>query len=152
DGRLDGAAPSFAASHFVEPRVGGVQALVRIYNRRHLLTWLQDVEFSVYGYLFQAGRNHWETAGMGGHGQFNRLRALAELADDEGPWRHRLTEDQDLGIRLLAAGWEGHQDLRATIDQQGLSRLRPLLRQRTRWSQGNLQAMDLCGALVRAPV
>ena len=83
---------------------------------------------------------------MGGNGQFNRLAALDAVADEEGPWRDKLTEDQDLGLRLLAAGWEGRQDLRATVDQQGLSKLRPLFRQRTRWSQGNLQAIGLCAA------
>ena len=61
--------------------MGGVQSLVRIYNRGRLLTWLQDLEFSVYGYLFQAGRSDWGTAGMGGCGQFNRLSALDQLAD-----------------------------------------------------------------------
>jgi 1,2-diacylglycerol 3-beta-glucosyltransferase len=152
DGRLRASAPRYAASHFEDPNVGGVQSLVRIYNRDHLLTWLQDVEFSVYGHLFQAGRDHWGTAGMGGNGQFNRLSALDDVADGEGPWRDRLTEDQDLGLRLIAAGWEGRQDLRATVDQQGLSKLRPLFRQRTRWSQGNLQAISLRRQVAGAPV
>lgn len=151
DGRLQPAAPHWASSHFAEPRVGGVQSLVRIYNRQHPLTWLQDVEFGVYGHLFQAGRDHWGTAGMGGNGQFNRLSALDSVADAEGPWRDKLTEDQDLGLRLIAAGWEGRQDLRAAVDQQGLSKLRPLLRQRTRWSQGNLQAMALWGQVLQSP-
>ncbi len=62
-----------------------MQSLVRIYNRQHLLTWLQDVEFAVYGHLFQAGRDHWGTAGMGGNGQFNRLSALDDVANEEGP-------------------------------------------------------------------
>jgi cellulose synthase/poly-beta-1,6-N-acetylglucosamine synthase-like glycosyltransferase len=152
DGRLHGDAPRFAASQFADPRVGGVQSLVRIYNRGHFLTWMQDVEFSVYGHLFQAGRDHWGTAGMGGNGQFNRLAALDDVADEEGPWRDRLTEDQDLGLRLIAAGWEGRQELRAKVDQQGLSRWRPLFRQRTRWSQGNLQAISLLHEVLRAPV
>jgi cellulose synthase/poly-beta-1,6-N-acetylglucosamine synthase-like glycosyltransferase len=128
-----------------------VQALVRIYNRDSPLTWLQDVEFSVYGYLFQAGRDDWGTAGMGGNGQFNRLSALDRIADAAGPWRDRLTEDQDLGLRLIAAGWRGRQELRATVDQQGLARPRRLLNQRTRWSQGNLQAMGLVPDIWRAP-
>ena len=97
------------------------------------------------------GRNDWGTAGMGGNGQFNRLSALDAVADEHGPWRDRLTEDQDLGLRLLTEGWKGHQDLRATVDQQGLPRLRPLLRQRTRWSQGNLQAFGLTSPVWRAP-
>jgi 1,2-diacylglycerol 3-beta-glucosyltransferase len=107
DGRLDPDAPRYAASHFADPNVGGVQSLVRIYNRQNLLTWLQDVEFAVYGHLFQAGRDHWGTAGMGGNGQFNRLLALDTIAEGEGPWQDRLTEDQDLGLRLIAAGWGG---------------------------------------------
>ena len=151
DGRLHPDAPRYAAASFTDPAVGGVQALVRIYNRKRLLTWLQDVEFATYGALFQAGRNDWGTAGMGGNGQFNRLSALDRIAEEEGPWRDRLTEDQDLGLRLVAAGMEGRQELRAVVEQQGLSTLRPLIRQRTRWSQGNLQALSLTGPIWRAP-
>lgn len=151
DGRLHPDAPSWIAGHFADEQVGGVQSQVRIYNRRKLLAWFQDIEFGVYGALFQNGRNGWGTAGMGGNGQFNRLSALNDVADETGPWRDKLTEDQDLGLRLLGAGWLGHQDLRATVDQQGLSKLRPLLRQRTRWSQGNLQSMSLIGTVLRSP-
>lgn len=113
---------------------------------------IAGVEFSVYGHLYQAGRNGWGTAGMGGNGQFNRLAALDDISDATGPWRDRLTEDQDLGLRLIARGWQGRQDLHATITQQGVPSLRALLRQRTRWSQGNLQAFTLTGDVVRAPV
>lgn len=151
DGRLDPEAPLYAASHFVDEKVGGVQALVRMYNRESPLVWMQDVEFGVYGHLFQAGRNSWGTAGMGGNGQFNRLSALDDIADDEGPWRDKLTEDQDLGLRLIAKGWEGRQDLRAFVSQQGLSKVLPLIRQRTRWSQGNLQAISLWPQVVGSP-
>jgi 1,2-diacylglycerol 3-beta-glucosyltransferase len=151
DGRLDHDAPLYAAGHFVDEKVGGVQSLVRMYNRGNLLVWLQDIEFAVYGHLFQAGRNDWGTAGMGGNGQFNRLSALDVIADEEGPWRDKLTEDQDLGLRLIAEGWEGRQDLRGFVSQQGLSKFWPLIRQRTRWSQGNLQAMALWPQVLGAP-
>ena len=76
DGRLDPACPPFVAAHFADERVGGLQVLVRIYNRSRLLTWFQDVEFSIYGLLYQAGRTGYGAAGMGGNGQFNRLSAL----------------------------------------------------------------------------
>ena len=88
---------------------------------------------------------------MGGNGQFNRLSALDEIVLGAGPWRDRLTEDQDLGLRLINHGWKGRQELRATVDQQGLTKAKRLLNQRTRWSQGNLQAMGLAGELVRSP-
>lgn len=167
DGRIAADSPRYVAEHFRDPEVGGVQTLVRIYNRHQLLTWFQDIEFSIYGRLFQAGRNKWGTAGMGGNGQYNRMSALlsiddqirdralpAEVEDDPGPeisptppsigpWRDRLTEDQDLGLRLIIEGWKCRHDNRATVEQQGVPGLRQLFRQRTRWSQGNLQAMGL---------
>jgi 1,2-diacylglycerol 3-beta-glucosyltransferase len=152
DGRLDRDAPRFAAAQFEDPRVGGVQARVRIYNREALLTWFQDVEFAILGRLYQMGRSGWGTAGMGGNGQFNRLSSLDAVADEEGPWRDRLTEDQDLGLRLLAAGWLCRHDDRCVVNQQGVSDLRRLFRQRTRWAQGNLQAFALIGDVRRAPV
>lgn len=142
DGRLDARAPSTVADLFADPTVGGVQVRVRIYNRQVALTRAQDIEFGVYGFLYQAARSQMGTAGMGGNGQFNRLAALDSVADGaDGPWRHTLTEDQDIGLRLLRAGWRCRHDNRATVDQQGVSDVRRLLRQRTRWAQGNLQAM-----------
>jgi len=152
DGRLDPRAPENVVGHFADPEVGGLQVRVRIYNRSRLLTWCQDVEFAIYGLLYQAGRTPWGTAGMGGNGQFNRLAALDSIADAEsgGPWRGKLTEDQDLGLRLIAAGWRGVAEAGTSVDQQGLPGLRKLLRQRTRWAQGNLQAMSHLGRMARA--
>ena len=146
DGRLAPDAPQYVAPHFDEPAVGGVQVAVRIYNRRHPLAWMQDVEFGVYGNLHQLGRTGLGTAGMGGNGQFNRVSALDALAvGAPGPWRDTLTEDQDLGLRLIEAGWTGRQEVRVAVEQQGLSSLRRLLRQRTRWAQGNFQALRHVG-------
>ncbi|WP_457101567.1 glycosyltransferase family 2 protein [Microbacterium sp. P5_E9] len=152
DGRLDPDSPAQVVRHFVRPNVGGVQVLVRIYNRRGFLTWAQDVEFTTFGLIFQAGRAWWGTANMGGNGQFTRLSALDAVADDQagGPWRDRLTEDQDLGVRMIQAGWAGEQDNDATIDQQGLNSLRRLYRQRVRWAQGNWQALTLLRGTGRA--
>lgn len=171
DGRIAPDSPKYVAAHFLDPEVGGVQTLVRIYNRHRILTWFQDIEFSIYGRLFQAGRNKWGTAGMGGNGQYNRMSALlsiddqitdealpAEVAGDPepeispvvpsiGPWRDKLTEDQDLGLRLIIAGWHCRHENRARVEQQGVPGLRRLFRQRTRWSQGNLQAMGLIGEM-----
>ncbi|RNI25196.1 glycosyltransferase family 2 protein [Flexivirga caeni] len=152
DGRLSQDAPRHFARHFVQERVAGVQSLVRIYNRRGWLTWAQDVEFAVFGGVYQLGRTAWGTANMGGNGQANRLAALDEVAVDDGPWRHRLTEDQDIGVRLLQAGWRGAQEMDATVEQQGVSSLRRLYRQRTRWAQGAWESVGLIGGTRRANV
>jgi len=149
DGRLDHRAPAAVAGQLADPRVGGVQLWVRIYNRGRILTWFQDVEFASYGLLYQLARTRWGTAGMGGNGQFNRVSALDSIvvAGADGPWRDSLTEDQDLGLRLIVAGWHGRQEARAVIEQQGVPSLRRFLRQRTRWAQGNLQAFTHLGAV-----
>lgn len=154
DGRLDPMAGR-VASLFADDRVGGVQSQVRIYNQNSFLTVAQDLEFGVFGTVFQLGRTGWGTANMGGNGQFNRLAALDEIAVEDsqgrvGPWRAgRLTEDQDIGLRLIHAGWRGAQASDVTISQQGLHSLRALYRQRTRWSQGGWQVFDLVGLTLR---
>ena len=153
DGRLDREAWR-VARHFADERIGGVQSQVRIYNRDGLLTVSQDLEFGVFGSVFQLGRMGWGTANMGGNGQFNRLSALDSVAVEDpegrvGPWRAgRLTEDQDIGLRLIHRGWRGAQSSEVTIDQQGLHSLRALYRQRTRWAQGSWQVLDLLGPSV----
>ena len=152
DGQLEAHAPRSIARHFEDPTVGGVQIIVRIYNRSHPLARMQDVEFAVFGFLFQGGRSAWGTAGMGGSGQFNRLTALDAVSDKVGPWRDRLTEDQDLGLRLVSAGFKSRQDLHVHIGQQGLSNLRRLCRQRVRWAQGNLECLRLAPDCLRAPL
>ncbi|MDO8731860.1 MAG: glycosyltransferase family 2 protein [Actinomycetota bacterium] len=141
DGRLATTAPVHVGRHFDNPRVGGVQVNVRIYNRSSFLTRMQQLEFEVFGGLYQAGRSRWGAAFMGGNGQFNRLAALESVADDEGPWSHYLTEDQELGLRLLSRGWFGEQEAFTHVDQQGLNSLKRLYKQRTRWMQGNLQVV-----------
>lgn len=141
DGRLDTAAPSTVARHFDDPSVGGVQISVRIYNELTWLTRSQGREFGVFGALFQVGRSRWGAAFMGGNGQFNRLAALASVAGQEGPWSHYLTEDQELGLRLLERGWRGEHEPFTYVAQQGVNSLRRLYRQRIRWMQGNLQVV-----------
>jgi len=150
DGRLAPDAARQVARHFAaDDRVAGVQVLVRIYNRNGLLTFAQDIEFRVMGFLFQAARALMGHAGMGGNGQFTRLVALDAIADERGPWRDTLTEDQDLGLRLLAAGGRIVHDNGTHVEQQGVRSFRALFRQRTRWSQGNLQAMALLPSVLR---
>lgn len=156
DGRLE-ADVSPIATALTSERVGGVQSLVRIYNRHGFLSWAQDLEFGVFGALYQSGRAGWGTANMGGNGQFNRLSALDDVVVEDawgrrGPWRSgRLTEDQDIGLRLIQKGWRGAQSTSVTIHQQGLNSLRALYRQRTRWAQGGWQVLDELGRAPRSP-
>ncbi len=142
DGRLDPWAIKQVRKGFADPRVGALQLGVRISNRFHcLLARMQDMEFVIFTTVFQEGRRCLGSVGMGGNAQFVRLSALNSLGPN--PWTHSLTEDFDLGLRLNATRWTNEYDGTAAVHQQGVTSLRRLARQRTRWFQGNLQASRL---------
>ncbi|MDQ1287960.1 MAG: 1,2-diacylglycerol 3-beta-glucosyltransferase, partial [Actinomycetota bacterium] len=148
DGRLDGHALTDVAPFFDDPAVASVQTGVRINNRHtSLLARLQDMEFVIFTQVFQRGRRHLGSVGLGGNGQFMRWSALDALGD--APWSRSLTEDLDLGVRLTAAGWRNEFCPTVWVHQQGLTELRRLIRQRTRWFQGHLQSWRLVPLVVR---
>jgi len=149
DGRLDAATMEEVRHMLGDPAVGAVQIGVRIGNRaRSLLARMQDIEFVLHTEVFQRGRRHLGSVGLGGNGQFVRLAALDSLG--VRPWSSTLTEDLDIGVRLLQAGWLIEFCAAAAVHQQGIEALRPWLRQRTRWFQGHLQSWALVpGVLTR---
>ena len=148
DGRLDPHAISEARRAFAPQEVGAVQMGVRINNRfGSLLARMQDMEFVIFTEVFQRGRRRVRSVGMGGNAQFVRLSALDALGPR--PWTRSLTEDFDLGIRLNATGWTNEFWSASAVHQQGVTSMRRLMRQRTRWFQGNLQALHLLRAVAR---
>lgn len=148
DGRLDEDVLQEVAPYFADPRVGAVQIGVRMYNRDvSLLARMQDIEFVTYTDMFQVGRRRIGSVGLGGNGQFMRLAALDTLPDE--PWSDCLTEDLDLGVRLIAAGWVNEFCATAAVSQQAVVSPRRLVRQRSRWFQGHMQAARLCPLVLR---
>ncbi|OXM52917.1 glycosyltransferase family 2 protein [Amycolatopsis alba] len=125
------------ADVFGDRGVGAVQCRVRIHNRRSVLALLQDLEFGAVADASQSLRDLAGSVGMGGNGQFSRLGVLRRF--DPAPWSDCLVEDLELGLRLHVAGIRMRYVKSAWVTQQGLVDLRRLLRQRTRWAQGNLQ-------------
>jgi 1,2-diacylglycerol 3-beta-glucosyltransferase len=148
DGRVDPHSLTAVTPYFADPTVGAVQIGVRINNRQmSRLARMQDMEFVIYTEVFQRGRRHLGSVGLGGNGQFMRLSALRSLGD--APWSRSLTEDLDLGIRLLTAGWRNEYCHTAAVHQQGVIELRRLIRQRSRWFQGHLQSWKLIPTIIR---
>lgn len=137
DGWLQHDALEHVSALLRDPRVAGVQLPVRMWNARAgFLARMQDLEFVAYGFLFQLGRDRIGTVLMGGNGQFVRLSALQELG--ETPWSDCLTEDLDIGLRLLELGWHHRFCPDAWVAQQAVASPRRFVRQRTRWVQGHL--------------
>ena len=85
---------------------------------------------------------------MGGNGQFTRLAELARFGDH--PWSRCLVEDLELGLRLHLNGVRIRYSRSATITQQAVVDPKRLLRQRTRWAQGNLQCAGYLKQLLRS--
>jgi len=152
DGRLDLEAPDRVAEYFMDADVGAVQVSVRISNRADsVLARLQDMEFVTYTDVFQSARDLWGVAGLGGNGQFVRLAAHLDLAP--APWTDGLTEDLEQGLRLICVGWRIRYCRDVAVHQQGLVSARRLLRQRSRWFHGHLQAWrQIPGIIRRAPL
>jgi 1,2-diacylglycerol 3-beta-glucosyltransferase len=149
DGQLDPHAVAAVTPFFADPTIGAVQIGVRINNRGgSRLARMQDMEFVIYTEVFQRGRRHLGSVGLGGNGQFMRLSALQSLG--AAPWTRSLTDDLDLGVRLLAAGWRNEYCSSAAVHQQGIIQLRRLIRQRSRWFQGHLQSWTLIPIVLRS--
>lgn len=151
DGIMPVNAAATVAPYFADPKIGAVQIGVRMYNRdQKLLTRLQDMEFVVFTDIFQRGREWLGSVGLGGNGQFARLSALQSLGD--APWSRCLTEDLDLGVRLLTNGWKNTFCPEVSVQQEAVPRVSRLVRQRSRWFHGHLQCLRLIPRVMRASV
>ncbi|WP_020666495.1 glycosyltransferase family 2 protein [Amycolatopsis nigrescens] len=137
DGRCSEGMLDEIAALMAEDSVGAVQCRVRIHNRRKVLALLQDLEFGAIADSSQSLRDLVGSVGMGGNGQFTRLSVLAKFYPS--PWSACLVEDLELGLRLHLSGIRVRYTKSAWVTQQGLTDVGRLLRQRTRWAQGNLQ-------------
>jgi cellulose synthase/poly-beta-1,6-N-acetylglucosamine synthase-like glycosyltransferase len=150
DGRLAPGCLKEVAGHFRDSQVGAVQIRVRIRNRASWLGLFQDYEFLVFSSLTQTARGRLGSVGLGGNGQFARLSALESVGPQ--PWSDCLTEDLDLGIRMVIEGWRLNYSDATFVDQQGVQTLTTLLRQRTRWMQGHFQCWRLLPRLFMSQV
>lgn len=149
DGRLEKESLGKVIPYFEDSRVAAVQVGVRMYNAASsILSRMQDFEFLVFTEIFQRARHQIGSSGLGGNGQFNRLSALQDLG--EAPWSDCLTEDLDLGLKLIERGWLNAFCNESYVAQQGVNDFSKLIRQRTRWFQGHLQCWNHFPKILKA--
>lgn len=116
-----------------------------------VLVRMQDLEFRTTNSAMQVLRVRTGTVGMGGNGQFTRLTVLDTLAEEHGrPWGKKLCEDYELGLNILAMGMRNHYVREAHVSQEALPYTRRLIRQRTRWAQGNMECASALPTLRRS--
>ncbi|NKQ52533.1 glycosyltransferase [Amycolatopsis sp. K13G38] len=149
DGRGEPGMLREVAGFFRRRDVGAVQCRVRIHNRDRLLGLVQDMEFSCIADASQSLRDVLGSVDLGGNGQFVRLSDLMRFGD--APWSRCLVEDLELGLRVHLAGMRIRYASNAVITQQAVVDPRRLIRQRTRWGQGNLQCLRYLPKLIASP-
>ena len=131
---------------FNDLTVGGVQTLVRIKNAKtSFLAKLQDIEFLAFARVIQFARTKFSGAvALGGNGQFIRATALDNVAlkQQKEYWsQDSLTEDLDMGVRLLTNKWKNVYVDTTFVSQEGTETLRTMFHQRERWAWGTLQTL-----------
>jgi len=132
-----------------EPDAGAIQAQRRAHNRA--AGWLaaaQDEEL-LMDMASQCGRRATDgTAELRGNGMFVRREALERV----GGWNPTaLTEDLELSTRLVAEGERIALAPLAEVDEEAVTSLPALWRQRLRWAEGSIRRLiDLGPGLLRA--
>lgn len=124
-------------AHFADPAVGAVAGNVRVGNRRHLLARLQALEYVTAQNIDRRAAE--------------RLNAMLVVPGAIGAWRveavrkvglyssDTVTEDADLTIAILRAGYRVVFEERAYSITDAPETLRAFLKQRLRWSFGMMQ-------------
>ncbi|GGL07009.1 glycosyltransferase family 2 protein [Mangrovihabitans endophyticus] len=175
DGRLEAFCPDVISGDdlFGDPAVGAVQIQVRVTadpdaltvtdigrltgdparsRDQDLLIQLQDMEFVGPIAAMQFLRRRTGSVAMGGNGQFTRMSTLDTIAATYGtPWSGALLEDFELGLHVLLSGYRSEYCHDTFVAQAGLTQPRALLRQRTRWAQGNLQCLKYLWQVANSP-
>lgn len=118
------------------PRMVAVQCQLSYYNSRH--NWLSrcfELEYAIWFEVLLRGYQRLDLPlPLGGTSLYFRAGAIRRL---DGWDAHNVTEDADLGVRLMRGGGRC-EILRSTTGEEAACRLVPWIRQRSRWTKGYL--------------
>lgn len=137
------------AKHFRDEKIGAVAGNVKVGNQINLLTRLQELDYRMALNLERRA--------------FSFLNSVFVVPGAIGAWRRSavitaglfsgetLTEDGELGMRLKKLGYRIDFESKAIGFTEAPEKLRPLLRQRFRWTFGSLQTIWLHKDLLFRP-
>jgi len=125
--------------HFADPKVGAVAGVIKVGNRTNLLTLWQALEY-VSGIAIDRQAQGLMSAIAIVPGACSAwLKSAIEAAG--GHSAATLAEDCDLTLGIQKAGYRVVQDLQAVAYTEAPQTLRALMKQRFRWTFGNMQAL-----------
>lgn len=128
---------AMAAFHKAGPKLAVVQAPLLVHNGKD--GWLArqfEVEYAIHFRVWLPLLAWLKLPlALGGTSNYFRRQAL----QDAGGWdAWNVTEDADIGLRLARMGHEA-QTITPPTYEEAPARLRPWMKQRTRWMKGHLQ-------------
>lgn len=112
-----------------------LQTKVRMIHVKNWLQKMQDIEFATVNDWIQRVRNKINNAAASGNGQFIRMAAVA---GDNTPWGNALLEDFEFSTNFLLDDKNTLYRTDIIVYQEAVDRVRPFIRQRSRWVQGGL--------------
>jgi len=133
---MDKHAISHTVKHFNDANVGAVAGNVVVGNRHKSIGVLQQLEY-LYGFFFRRSDSVFNAVYIiGGAAAAYRKSVLDKLGgfDDK-----ILTEDIEMSIRILEAGYSTRYAANAVTYTEGPSDFRALCEQRLRWKFGRFQ-------------
>jgi cellulose synthase/poly-beta-1,6-N-acetylglucosamine synthase-like glycosyltransferase len=137
-----------AAQFLMKPDLGAALGKFRTLNkRRNLLTRFINIEGLSFQWIVQAGR--WKLLKIATLPGTNFIIRKAVLAEVGGWDEEALTEDAELSLRILEAGYRIKFVPYAVTWEQEPENLAVWFRQRTRWARGNFYLMRKFFASIR---
>ncbi|MDP2671681.1 MAG: glycosyltransferase [bacterium] len=146
DTHLDKNALGSLVKFFADPKVGAVAGNVKVGNRETILGKLQAIEYTMNLNLERNG--------------YSALNSILVVPGALGAWRssvvkkiggysgRTLTEDAELTIRLLRAGFRVVYDKEAVSYTEAPTKISDLIRQRFRWTFGVFQTFSAHSNLI----
>ena len=139
DSQLSSNSLKMGVRHFIDPFVGAVAGNVKVYNRRHMMTDLQALEYLEGLNLARSAQGFLRMVNIipGPMGFFRKscLRDAGFYSSDT------FAEDADVTLKILAKGWKINYEPNAISYTEAPTTLFQLLKQRYRWTRGILQAI-----------
>lgn len=117
------------------PKLALLQTKVRMIHAKNWLQKMQDIEFATINDWIQRVRNKINNAAASGNGQFIRM---SSVEGNDTPWGNALLEDFEFSTNFLLDNKETFYRTDIVVYQEAVDKVKPFIRQRSRWVQGGL--------------
>ncbi|WP_413476460.1 glycosyltransferase [Latilactobacillus fuchuensis] len=107
---------------------------------KNALQVAQDAEFFTINNYDQIARKLFQSVGLSGNGQFFRLKPILDRIGKR-PWGRALLDDYELTLKLMIKHLKVDYVADAYVYQEALFSIPRLIKQRSRWVQGNLDCL-----------